>query len=469
MAQDTSGAGTATGGTTMVIPGEIAARIDRLPMSFMAWEICLIIQVGWSTSASTDGIAARLYPFIWLPAKVISHSQYDVLYALQAGISIVIGGYAIGWLSDKIGRRKALILSATLAGLFIWPFGYVTSYPALFVLSIADTLGFAGFLAINVVYMSEIMGPKVRPRVMMVSQTLCIFLLFVVFSGIIPHYWFPGHYRWFLWMLTILNLLIAVALFFRMPESPRWLEARGLHDQARRAVEKMEARVMKRHPVLPEPDVSPYQVVAQEKTNMFAPFGKQYLLTTVFLFVVMVLGYAGIVYGGASQAFLFLAETRGYSAGFIFAITAWAGVAGTAVYVINAFVGERLEQKYTQFIGAIIYAGAWWGVYQVHNTTWLYVFYLLQEVGLVLWLWSMYMYIPGNYPTRMRSLGTGWTDGIGHLGAWGGVLIAGALFSATSPGSWIVFITIPCAVLPGIMVAVFGKRQRARALEELAK
>ena len=42
-----------------------------------------------------------------------------------------------------------------------------------------------------------------------------------------------------------------------------------------------------------------------------------------------------------------------------------------------------------------------------------------------MWLWSMYVYIPINYPTRMRSLGTGWTDGVGHLGAWGGVLIAG--------------------------------------------
>ena len=160
-------------------------------MSFMAREICLIVQVGWSTSASTDGIAARLYPFVWLPAKVVSHSQYDVLYALQAGISIVVGGYALGWLSDKIGRRKALILSATLAGVFIWPFGYVTNYPALFLLSIADTLGFAGFLAINVVYMSEMMGPKVRPRVMMVSQVACIFLLLVVLTGIIPHYMVP--------------------------------------------------------------------------------------------------------------------------------------------------------------------------------------------------------------------------------------------------------------------------------------
>src|SRR5580693_4488514 len=185
MAQDTSGAGAASGGGTLVIPGEAAARVDRLPMSLMAWEICLIVQVGWAMSASTDGIALRLYPFVWLPAKEITHSQYDVLYALQVGISIVIGGYAIGWLSDKIGRRKALILSSLLAGLFIWPFGYVTNYPALIVLSIFDTLGFAGYLAINVVSISEIMGPRVRPRVMMVCQVVCIFLLLVVLGGIV--------------------------------------------------------------------------------------------------------------------------------------------------------------------------------------------------------------------------------------------------------------------------------------------
>ena len=146
MAQDTSGAG-AAGSGTLVIPGEMAARVDRLPKSLMAWEICLIIQVGWAMSASTDGIALRLYPFVWLPAHVITHSQYDVLYALQVGISILIGGYALGWLADKIGRRKALILSSLLAGVFIWPFGYVTNYAGLFVLSIADTLGFAGYLA----------------------------------------------------------------------------------------------------------------------------------------------------------------------------------------------------------------------------------------------------------------------------------------------------------------------------------
>src|ERR1700759_4765502 len=255
MAQDTSGAG-AVGTGTLVIPGEMAARVDRQPMSFMAWEICLIIQVGWACAAATDGIAARLYPFVWEPAKVVTHSQYDVLYALQAGISILVGGYFLGWLADKIGRRPALILSATLAGVFIWPFAYVTNYPALIVLSVADTLGFAGFLAINVVYMSEIMGPTVRPRVMMISQVAAIFVLLVILTGIIPHYWFPSQYKLYLWLLAGLNILVAIALFFRMPESPRWLEARERRDEARQVMEGMEARVMRRHPVLPEPDLA---------------------------------------------------------------------------------------------------------------------------------------------------------------------------------------------------------------------
>src|ERR1700761_2721496 len=468
MAQDTSGAG-AAGTTRMVIPGEMAARVDRLPSSLMAWEICLIVQVGWAIAASTDGIAARMYPYVWLPAKEITHTQYDVLYAFQVGISILIGAYALGWLAGKIGRRKALILSAVLAGVFIWPFGYVTNYPALIFLSIADTLGFAGFLAINVVYMSEIMGPAVRPRIMMISQVAAIFVLLVILTGIIPHYWFPSQYKLYLWLLAGLNILVAIALFFRMPESPRWLEARERRDQARQVMTRMEARVMKRHPVLPEPDLAPHQVVAEEKTSWFAPFGKNYLFVTILLLVVMALGYGGLVYGAASQSFLFLSLSRGYSARFVFALVSWSGVVSSAVYLLNAFVGERFERRWVQLFGAVLFAGGWWGVYEVHNTAGMVTLYLVAGAGGILWLWSMYVYIPNNFPTRMRSLGTGWTDGIGHLGAWGGVLIAGQLFLATAPRNFFWFITIPCAILPAVLLAIFGKNQRRRALEELAR
>ena len=177
-------------------------------------------------------------------------------------------------------------------------------------------------------------------------------------GGIIPHYWFPVHYRWFLWLLTVLNVLVAIYLAFRMPESPRWLEAKERRAEARKVIERMEARVMKRHPVLPEPDLSPYEVVAQEKTPWWAPFGKNYLVVTVFLLVVMALGYGGIVYGGTSQILIYLSVKGGFSAQFIFALSAWAGVAATAIYLLNAYFGDRLERKWTQLIGAIMYAGA---------------------------------------------------------------------------------------------------------------
>ena len=61
-------------------------------------------------------------------------------------------------------------------------------------------------------------------------------------------------------------------------------------------------------------------------------------------------------------------------------------------------------------------------LYNVHDTAALYVLYILGNIGVVLWQWGMYAYIPPNFPTRMRSLGTAWTDGVGHLGAWGGTL-----------------------------------------------
>jgi len=469
MAQDMSGAEGIAGGITVVIPGEMAARVDRLPVSRMAWELALLVQVGWACSASADGISARLYPFIWLPRHVMTSFEYSVLFALETGISILIGGYAIGWLADRIGRRKALILSSVLAGAFIWPFGYVTSYPALVALSLADTLGFAGYLAVNIVYLSEMMGPPVRSKVIMRAQVLAIVLLAVVLASLIPHYWIPGEYRRYLWLLAGLNIAVALALFWRMPESPRWLEVRERRDEARTIVERMEARVMKRQPVLPEPDVRPHQVVAEEKTRWFAPFGRQYVIVTVFLLVVMVLGYGGIVYGSVGYRFLFLAESRHYSAAFIFALAAWAAAASAAVYLLNALFGQRIERKYTQLAGAILFAGGWWGVYAVHTTPALVAFFVVATVGTTLWQFSMWVYIPGNYPTRMRSLGTGWTDGVGHVGAWGGVLLSGVVFTAAAPLGWILLITVPGALLPASMVAIFGKRQRRRTLEELAR
>ncbi len=112
-----------------MVRGEMAARIDRLPLSWMQWEIALIVQLAWAAMLATDGPALRLYPYIWEPKGLITSSQYSVIYAFEVGIGILIGGYTMGWLADKIGRRNGLMISAVLAAAFSWPFAYVTNYP----------------------------------------------------------------------------------------------------------------------------------------------------------------------------------------------------------------------------------------------------------------------------------------------------------------------------------------------------
>ena len=468
MAQDTSGA---TGGTgTVVVRGEMAARVDRLPLSWMQWEIAFVVQLAWAAMLATDGPALRLYPYIWAPAKEITSSEYSVIYAFEVGIGILIGGYTMGWVADKIGRRKALMISAVLAAAFSWPFAYVTNYPALVVLSIFTGLGCGGALAINVVYMSEMTGPGIRGRVTMGGQVLAIIMLETVLIGWIPHFMIPAHYKAFQWLLSGVNLLIVLPLLaWRMYESPRWLESREKFDEARKVMERMEARVMKKHPVLPEPDTRHYTVVAEEKTNMLAVFGKDYWFRTVFMLVVFVLLYGGIVYGNASYAYLFLSGSRGFSPGLVFELTAWGGLIAAGFYALNALVGDRVEKRTMVLVGAIVMAAGWFGMNATHTESLVIILYFVQLTGTVIFLWNMYSYVPLNFPTRMRGLGTGWTDGVGHLGAWGGVLLCGHIFVANDPLNWILLITIPGALVPGLLVGIFGIRQRRRTVEELSR
>jgi hypothetical protein len=55
------------GPAVVAVPGRIAARIDRLPLTPVHWELALLTQVAWGLIVvDTDGIAGRLYPFAGL-------------------------------------------------------------------------------------------------------------------------------------------------------------------------------------------------------------------------------------------------------------------------------------------------------------------------------------------------------------------------------------------------------------------
>jgi hypothetical protein len=73
------------------------------------------------------------------------------------------------------------------------------------------------------------------------------------------------------------------------------------------------------------------------------------------------------------------------------------------------------------------------------------------------------------YPTRIRSKAFAWTDGLGHLGAWAGVTLLGPLY-AFGPDhlGWILWIIIPGALLPAVLIRFGGIRQARAVLEQIS-
>ena len=82
--------------------GVMAARIDRLPLTRVQWQLAILVEITWGFIIfDTDGIGARLYPFVWRPNHIIDVVQYAVIQALQVGLGILLGVYIMSYIADR--------------------------------------------------------------------------------------------------------------------------------------------------------------------------------------------------------------------------------------------------------------------------------------------------------------------------------------------------------------------------------
>ena len=134
---------------------------------------------------------------------------------------------------------------------------------------------------------------------------------------------------------------------------------------------------------------------------------------------------------------------------------------------------ERVERRTVAMVGGLIAAFAFLLLLLVHDKLGVAALVLIASpVGQTLWLFTMYNYTAAAYPTRLRSVGTGWTDGVGHRGSLTAPLVAGPLFVATAAAghswAWILWVAVPGALLPALLLQFTGMRQRGATLEELS-
>jgi len=175
-----------------------------------------------------DGLDANLVTF----AAPYFRSEYG-LTTIQTGnifgmhqLGTLIGGFLLGYLGDRIGRRPTVILATAAFGALTMCFYFTSSYGTLFWLRLIDGIPLGGMLpvawALNIEY-----APK-RYRATIVTVIMVGYSLGTALGGPFAN-WLIPKLGWKSVFISggLAALVSAVILFAILPESIRFLTTKG--------------------------------------------------------------------------------------------------------------------------------------------------------------------------------------------------------------------------------------------------
>ncbi|MDR4848326.1 MFS transporter [Klebsiella pneumoniae] len=184
-------------------------------------------------------VAGLLYGFdSAVIAGAITHlSHYFSLDAMGTGwaVSSVVLGFMIGafsgqFITNSLGRKKALILT----GVLVFLAGIFTAFPYNFTMfiffRIVGGIGVGLGSATAPVYIGEIAAQKIRGKTLGFYQMMIAFGILLVYMvnalvaswGSDPQWATQYAWRYMLGAMSVPGLLFMILAFW-LPESPRWL------------------------------------------------------------------------------------------------------------------------------------------------------------------------------------------------------------------------------------------------------
>jgi MFS transporter, SP family, galactose:H+ symporter len=174
------------------------------------------------------GVISGASQFIQKDFQVSDQVIEWIVSAMMLGAAM--GALGAAWMSAWLGRKRSLILGATLfvAGSLLCGGAWSpqTLIVARFILGLA--IGIATFNA--PLYLAEVAPENIRGAMISLYQLMITIGILVAFlSDTVFSY--SGNWRWMLGVIAIPGALFLLGLFL-LPDSPRWLMMRGRTQQA---------------------------------------------------------------------------------------------------------------------------------------------------------------------------------------------------------------------------------------------
>ncbi len=156
-------------------------------------------------------------------------------------VGCIVGAFSAGFVSDLLGRKKVLIVTAVLFTISAIGTALATDFDLFIIFRILGGVGVGAASALSPTYIAEISPADRRGRLVSINQlTIVLGILIVYFTNLLFASSFGDEsWRWMLGSEAIPAVLFFILLFF-IPESPRWLYKNNQPEKARAVLRKLE-------------------------------------------------------------------------------------------------------------------------------------------------------------------------------------------------------------------------------------
>lgn len=381
-------------------------------------------------------------------AQVTQLFQLDTLqqgwYVGCALIGSIVGVLFAGILSDKLGRKMTMIISAVLFSTSALGCAISADFTQLVVYRIIGGVGIGVVSIVSPLYISEVSVAQYRGRLVSLYQLAVTvgFLGAYLINYQLLAYAESGNqlsldwlnkifvtevWRGMLGMETLPAVLFFIIIFF-IPESPRWLIVRGKEEKAVNILEKIYNSVSEAASQLKETK----SVLTSETKSEWAMLMKPGIFKAVIIGVCIAIlgqfmGVNAVLYYGPS-----IFENAGLSGGDSLFYQVLVGLVNTLTTVLALVIIDRVGRKKLVYYGVsgMVVSLLLIGVYFLFGDSWgvsslfLLVFFLFYVFCCAVSICAVvFVLLSEMYPTKVRGLAMS----IAGFALWIGTYLIGQL------------------------------------------
>ena len=436
-------------------------RLDDLPFTSKHRRLLAGSGIGWALDALDVGLLSFVIAQLM---TVWSDQAGQLAWVASAGFAgMAIGAAVGGSLADRLGRKTVFALTLLLYGLATGLSALAWSVGVLLVLRFVVGLGLGSELPVASTLVSEFSPRRIRGRVVVLLEAF--WAVGSIGAALVGYLVIPTSDDGWRWALLIgaAPALYAVFVRLKMPESVRFLESKGRHDDAERTVRGFEEAAGVDAPVALAEEA---RVVDQPaRASVGRLFGAGMTRRTVAIWVVWFM--TNFSYYGAFVWLPSLLVAAGFPLVRSFEYVLIITLAQLPGYAVSAWLIERWGRRGTLatfLLGSAVAAGFFGfgavsgSVAQILISGMFLSFFNLGAWG------ALYAVTPELYPTALRGTGAGWAAGVGRIASIVAPLSVPPLIALGGPPT--LFVVFGAVFVVGAVAATMLPELRGTRLAE---